>query len=235
MQSKRSTTSCRNDGTVAAITRSTLQNKRAASDRHNTLSGREYLRARKRKTKSEMMGRTTTSSMALLLQSALLLVLGCQGWQPTITTKPAAAARRSTTTRLHVLSSQEQEVSYVVSRGDGSTGGGGLPMPTANRDPEQASSSEGEEDGLVRPKVGAEMPNGRPSWFKVPAPSQGKFCCDLSSTVGCLYRTCFVVSRDRSRSLHSHFVNSFMSSASDSRYQEVKDSLKNLNLNTVCK
>jgi len=139
------------------------------------LSGREYLRAWKRKTKSEM-GRTT-SSMALLLQSALLLLSGCQGWQPT------AAARRATTTRLHVLSSQEQEVSYVVARGDGSTGGGGLPMPSSSttiRDPEQASSSEGEEeDGLVRPKVGAEMPNGRPSWFKVPAPSQGKFCCDL--------------------------------------------------------
>jgi hypothetical protein len=26
---------------------------------------------------------------------------------------------------------------------------------------------------LKRPKVGAEMPHGRPSWFRVPAPSQG--------------------------------------------------------------
>lgn len=53
---------------------------------------------------------------------------------------------------------------------------------------------EEDDDGLVRPKVGAEMPNGRPSWFRVPAPSQAK----------------------------------------DSRYTEVKDSLKDLSLNTVC-
>ena len=46
---------------------------------------------------------------------------------------------------------------------------------------------------LRRPKVGAEMPLGRPDWFKVPAPG-GK----------------------------------------DSRYAAVKDSLKNLELHTVC-
>jgi hypothetical protein len=28
-------------------------------------------------------------------------------------------------------------------------------------------------DTLKRPKVGAEMPQGRPSWFRVPAPSSG--------------------------------------------------------------
>lgn len=32
-------------------------------------------------------------------------------------------------------------------------------------------TSDGE---LKRPKVGAEMPVGRPSWFHVPAPSQGE-------------------------------------------------------------
>lgn len=47
---------------------------------------------------------------------------------------------------------------------------------------------------LVRPKVGAPMPIGRPSWFHVPAPSQ----------------------------------------AETSRYQQVKESLSNLSLNTVC-
>jgi len=78
------------------------------------------------------------------------------------------------------------DVSYLIARGDGSTGGGGLPMPGKDRDEDS--------DGLVRPKVGAEMPNGRPSWFRVPAPSQ----------------------------------------ATDSRYTHVKDSLKGLNLNTVC-
>lgn len=53
---------------------------------------------------------------------------------------------------------------------------------------------EEDEDGLRRPKVGAEMPNGRPSWFRVPAPSQSE----------------------------------------KSRYAEVKDSLKELSLATVC-
>ena len=50
------------------------------------------------------------------------------------------------------------------------------------------------EDLKVRPKVGAPMPDGRPSWFHVPAPSQ----------------------------------------KADSRYQEVKNSLSNLTLHTVC-
>jgi len=51
-----------------------------------------------------------------------------------------------------------------------------------------------EQDGLRRPKVGAEMPNGRPSWFRVPAPSQSE----------------------------------------KSRYAQVKESLKELELHTVC-
>jgi hypothetical protein len=55
-----------------------------------------------------------------------------------------------------------ETVPYVVARGDGSVGGGGVSMP---RDLDSQ---------LVRPKVGAEMPKGRPSWFHVPAPSQGK-------------------------------------------------------------
>jgi hypothetical protein len=40
-----------------------------------------------------------------------------------------------------VTETQEQEVPYAISRGDGSTGGGGLPMPQQ------------EDDGLMRPKV----------------------------------------------------------------------------------
>lgn len=77
---------------------------------------------------------------------------------------------------------------YIVTRGDGSTGGGGLPMPA------QLQTEDEEEDGLRRPKVGAEMPNGRPSWFRVPAPSQ----------------------------------------SDQSRYAEVKSSLEELTLHTVC-
>ncbi|KAL3925695.1 MAG: hypothetical protein SGILL_000227 [Bacillariaceae sp.] len=84
-----------------------------------------------------------------------------------------------------VLSTEKDEaVSYVVARGDGSTGGGGVAMPNADID----------EHGLRRPKVSAEMPEGRPSWFRVPAPSL----------------------------------------AEESRYSEVKESLKDLELHTVC-
>jgi len=85
----------------------------------------------------------------------------------------------------HEEQGDDENRPYVVARGDGSTGGGGLAMPRADPDTE---------GGLRRPKVGAEMPVGRPSWFHVPAPSQ----------------------------------------SSDSRYAQVKDSLRNLTLNTVC-
>ena len=84
-------------------------------------------------------------------------------------------------------SQQQQQSEYEKARGDGSSGGGGVPMP-------KQVIVEEEDDGLVRPKVGAEMPKGRPSWFHVPAPSADE----------------------------------------KSRYQEVKESLKDLSLNTVC-
>lgn len=83
-----------------------------------------------------------------------------------------AIRQRPSNIRLHVVSKESQateesteDLPYVVARGDGMTGGGGLPMPKATE----------EEEGLARPKVGAEMPKGRPSWFKVPAPSEGRF------------------------------------------------------------
>jgi hypothetical protein len=46
----------------------------------------------------------------------------------------------------------ERDIPYVISRGDGSTGGGGVPMPHA--------STEEDEMDLRRPKVNAEMPEG---------------------------------------------------------------------------
>lgn len=58
----------------------------------------------------------------------------------------------------------------------------------------QEDKVEGETEELRRPKVQAEMPQGRPSWFRVPAPSLSE----------------------------------------ESRYAEVKNSLEDLNLNTVC-
>jgi hypothetical protein len=59
---------------------------------------------------------------------------------------------------------EEVNVPYVISRGDGTKGGGGLPMPAGR----QSSSSEhqgddSEKDGddiLRRPKVSADMPLG---------------------------------------------------------------------------
>jgi len=85
-------------------------------------------------------------------------------------------------------------VSYVVARGDGSVGGGGLPMPKGRQQNDEGESENEQEEELRRPKVGAEMPQGRPSWFRVPAPSL----------------------------------------LEESRYTEVKNSLEDLNLNTVC-
>ena len=43
----------------------------------------------------------------------------------------------------------DEAVPYVVARGDGSTGGGGVAMP-----------HDTDEDGLRRPKANAEMPEG---------------------------------------------------------------------------
>jgi len=101
---------------------------------------------------------------------------------------------------VHHESTEEVNVPYVISRGDGTTGGGGLPMPAGRKSKSSSSDHQGddsekdEDDILRRPKVSADMPLGRPSWFRVPAPSMLK----------------------------------------DSRYTEVKNSLEDLNLNTVC-
>lgn len=82
----------------------------------------------------------------------------------------------------HAVEKSVDDLPYIIKRGNGTTGGGGL----------LDKSSEGIE--LRRPKVGADMPEGRPSWFKVPAPSQ----------------------------------------STDSRYNDVKKSLRQLDLHTVC-
>lgn len=70
----------------------------------------------------------------------------------------------------------EASLPYVIARGDGSTGGGGLPMPKSYQSQQQKQTEDNHKhensESLRRPKVGAEMPDGRPSWFRVPAPSQ---------------------------------------------------------------
>ena len=91
-----------------------------------------------------------------------------------------------------------ENLPYIIARGDGTTGGGGLPMPNKKKTKKDVNEiiddTSNDNNELRRPKVGAEMPIGRPSWFRVPAPSQ----------------------------------------SSQSRYSEVKNSLENLNLHTVC-
>jgi hypothetical protein len=90
----------------------------------------------------------------------------------------ALSRRKECTTRLSVASQDATtatettaKVPYSISRGDGSTGGGGLPMPNHQK---VNAVEQVDDEELKRPKVGAEMPLGRPSWFRVPAPSQGK-------------------------------------------------------------
>ena len=79
-----------------------------------------------------------------------------------------------------VEESTRQSESYAVARGDGSSGGGGVPMKKKRSaqqqqqrrsQPREEAEKEEDNDGMVRPKVGAAMPHGRPSWFHVPAPS----------------------------------------------------------------
>jgi hypothetical protein len=137
-------------------------------------------------------------AQACVTTAALLLLLTCLAATTTALTPPArptflsvTSGQVSTTTDTSIIESTTTEqasssVPYAVARGDGSTGGGGLPMPYD--DDEQSPA-------LRRPKVGAAMPHGRPNWFKVPAPP----------------------SKD-----------------SNSRYNQVKDSLQNLTLHTVC-
>lgn len=109
------------------------------------------------------------------------------GSSPTSTSR---STLRSTTQESESTTTSKGRSSYVIARGDGSTGGGGLPMPNKNKETETTDAS----SSFRRPKVGAEMPVGRPDWFKVPAPSRSK----------------------------------------DSRYSQVKDSLQDLELHTVC-
>jgi hypothetical protein len=75
---------------------------------------------------------------------------------------PSLSSSRPIETKCHHQIKSDVATDYVKTRGDGSVGGGGVPMP---KDAPSSSSS------LRRPKVGAEMPDGRPSWFRVPGPS----------------------------------------------------------------
>lgn len=112
----------------------------------------------------------------LVFQSALLsvLLLSVDGFaiQNNVARPRTTLSVANDVTTTEQKQQEQKHVPYEIARGDGSTGGGGLPMP------------KGGDDGLVRPKVGAEMPEGRPSWFRVPGPSQGKrYACILFSRI----------------------------------------------------
>lgn len=85
-------------------------------------------------------------------------------WIPPISN--AGSYHQKSSTTLSVLSQDIREsieseteeaskVPYVISRGDGSTGGGGLPMPQ-----KYVEEDDEETEELRRPKVNAEMPQG---------------------------------------------------------------------------
>ena len=103
------------------------------------------------------------------------------GFAPTPIRTTSTSTLFQSTSHPEAVAASEQEqhqrtptsaVPYKIARGDGSTGGGGLPMPKQQQQMvDDASSSS---SLLRRPKVGAAMPTGRPDWFKVPAPSQAK-------------------------------------------------------------
>lgn len=110
-------------------------------------------------------------------------------------TKDVASTQKATTEESEIINALDSDTPYIIARGDGSTGGGGLPMPRRLKEEVSPKADHDDQDHLLRrPKVGAPMPDGRPAWFKVPAPSQSE----------------------------------------QSRYANVKDSLKNLDLHTVC-
>lgn len=94
---------------------------------------------------------------------------------------PSCTCRQeiSSTTLLRVLSQDVSEsleksetaaeggaskIPYVIARGDGSIGGGGLPMPQSYVPPtkseEDGDENNDETEELRRPKVNAEMPQG---------------------------------------------------------------------------
>lgn len=118
---------------------------------------------------------------------------------------------------VRLLAHQRDSIPYVVARGDGSTGGGGKPMPQSSIDAERQQQQRQKQR---RPKVGADMPHGRPSWFHVPAPSQGTLSRWMDS---------YTVN-----DMGLFFTHQLQSTDPTSRYATVKESLRHLDLHTVC-
>ena len=150
--------------------------------------------------------------------------------------------------------SKESEVSYVVKRGDGSTGGGGLPMP------KQKGSEATDQNNLRRPKV-SNVPfllhripwrsiHDSSYFVTVMAPYRPGRVRDAEWKTFLVSCACSFRRYDQACQLSTfyhifnfcvihtkpfiHFLLLLLITAQQSRYTEVKDSLKELELHTVC-
>lgn len=110
---------------------------------------REEEKTEQREDQQKMTRYTTITFCVWSIASAVSVA----AWVPSATNFNRQA-RRTLCVLSEDVSETTEEVPYVIARGDGSTGGGGLPMP--NR--EKAEDDETEE--LRRPKVNGEMPKG---------------------------------------------------------------------------
>jgi hypothetical protein len=91
---------------------------------------------------SAWTGMVSSSSKFLNWQSSSTLFVASQHLEEIVST-PSTTTVNPTTDR--------SVIPYVVARGDGSTGGGGVPMPHVSNEDDMS---------LRRPKVNAEMPEG---------------------------------------------------------------------------
>jgi N-terminal domain of lipoyl synthase of Radical_SAM family len=90
------------------------------------------------------------------------------------TTALASTVEKTQQEAAQEQATSKQKVPYAIARGDGTQGGGGVAMPkkhVINKHDSDDNEQQEELKKLRRPKVGAEMPKGRPDWFRVPAPS----------------------------------------------------------------
>jgi hypothetical protein len=95
---------------------------------------------------SAWTGIVSLSRKFLNWQSSCTLFVSSQHLEESVSTPSS-----TTTTTTVNPTTDRSVVPYVVARGDGSTGGGGVPMPHASNEDDMS---------LRRPKVHAEMPEG---------------------------------------------------------------------------
>jgi hypothetical protein len=127
------------------------------------------------------------STITFMVWSILAGAVTVVAWMPPISDNPCCHHRAThnhyrKNTILRVLSQEVSEslveretteegttqtkIPYVIARGDGSNGGGGLPMPqkhknaSSKNDEEDDENNDVEKEELRRPKVSAEMPLG---------------------------------------------------------------------------